>query len=473
MTNEKRPESFDDRFRRQSHSFVNEEDKTEGRREPEREASEREIPEREAQDRRERRGARQKTLNKEPSPPYTHRPKKSPKEPKRGGGWVSALLLPLLAGIIGALLVVLIYHNFDKNDTPVVGETDNNTDQSGELAEVKKGLEEEHKDKVITDTTAAVEKASPAVVSVINLQDTQSLYGLGTGEVQEAGSGSGVIYKVDDNNAYIVTNNHVIEQATELKVNLESGESIEAELIGTDIWTDLAVLRVDRGDIDTVIEFADSDNILVGEDAIAIGSPLGTLFSGSVSRGVVSALDRAVPVDINNDGMIDWEANVIQTDAAINPGNSGGALINSDGNLIGINSMKIGEENVEGIGFAIPSNDVKRIIEELEQNGEVKRAFLGVSLMDLYTISSDILYGELGLPEDVTTGALVTGVEEGSPASEAGLAEYDVIISLDDKEVENSLKLRRYLYDEKKSGDEMTIEYYRNGQKETVTTTLQ
>ncbi|CAD2072970.1 serine protease [Phocicoccus schoeneichii] len=451
MSNEQRPESFDERFRRRSHSFENddfEKDNTD------------EVADTES-------GVETETFSSKETDDYYVEPRE-----KRNGGCLSSVLLPLIAGIVGAILVVMLYHTFFDGDTPV---TDNNTDQteSKELNEVKKDLEEEHSDKVITDTTAAVEKASPAVVSVINLQETQSLYGLGAGEIQEAGSGSGVIYKIDDNNAYIVTNNHVIEGASELKVNLESGESIPAELVGTDIWTDLAVLRVERGNIDVAIEFADSDKVLVGEDAIAIGSPLGAMLSGSVSRGIVSALDRAIPVDFDNDGVIDWEANVLQTDAAINPGNSGGALINSDGDLIGINSMKIGQDNVEGIGFAIPSNEVTRIIKDLEEHGEVKRPFLGVSMMDLYTISSDILQGQLNLPEDVTAGALVTGVQENSPADIAGLREYDVIVSLDGEKIENSLKLRRYLYEKKEIGDEITIEFYRDGEKQSTTATLE
>ncbi|CAD2073214.1 S1C family serine protease [Phocicoccus pinnipedialis] len=450
MSNENRPESFDERFRRKSHSFLNEDEDKDNNEEM-----------------KENSGVEKETY----APKETNDFYEEPRTDKRGGCF-SSLLIPLLAGIVGAVLVVVLYHNFFNGDTPV---TDNNRNQteSKELSEVKKDLEKEHRDKVITDTTAAVKKASPAVVSVINLQETQSLYGLDAGKIEEAGSGSGVIYKIDENNAYIVTNNHVIEGASELKVNLESGQSIPAELIGADIWTDLAVLRIERGNIDVAIEFADSDKILVGEDAIAIGSPLGAMFSGSVSRGIVSALDRAIPVDFDNDGSIDWEASVLQTDAAINPGNSGGALINSSGDLIGINSMKIGTDNVEGIGFAIPSNEVARIIKDLEEFGEVKRPFLGVSMMDIYTISSEILQGQLNLPEEVTMGALVTGVQENSPANQAELRAYDLIVSLDGEAIENSLKLRRYLYEKKEIGDDITIEFYRDGKKQTTKATLE
>src|SRR5699024_6395793 len=278
-------------------------------------------------------------------------------KPRKSG--LSPALAGLLAGILGALLILGAYHFFFNG---------NNTDdgvekQSKNTEEVRKEIEQSNGDKVVTDTIVAVEKARPAVVSVLNLQQQTSFFGTEmSDELLEAGTGSGVIYKLDGDYAYIVTNHHVIDGASGIQINTADGESIEAELLGSDVWTDLAVLRVPKGNIEDVIEFGNRDELLVGEDAIAIGSPLGDMFSGSVSRGIVSALDRAVPVDIDGDGTIDWEATVLQTDAAINPGNSGGALVNSDGQLIGINSMKIGLDNVEGIGFAIPSNDVKSII---------------------------------------------------------------------------------------------------------------
>ncbi len=372
----------------------------------------------------------------------------------------SSFLPGLLAGIIGAILVVSLYH-FLSNDSNNADEVVNDTKDT---AEVRKDIESKHEDKLITDTIVAVEKAKPAVVSVINLQSQTNLFG-NESSLAEAGTGSGVIYKTDDKYAYVITNNHVIDKATEVQVNTSEGDSVEAEILGTDIWTDLAVLRMPKGNITDVIEFGDSDKLLVGEEAIAIGSPLGDMFSGSVSRGIVSALDRRVPVDIDGNGTDDWEAAVLQTDAAINPGNSGGALVNSKGELIGINSMKIGLENVEGIGFAIPSNDVKAIVSELETGGEVDRPFIGVGLLDLYLISTSDQRNYLKLPSDVKNGVVLSSIEPGSPAEYAGLEELAVVTKLDDTEVNNAMEFRQYLYGNKKSGDTITVTYYLDGRQ--------
>lgn len=401
---------------------------------------------------------------------------------KNSGGGFKSFLLPLLAGIIGALLVLGAYLLFTGSDEEEAQEaqTDEETasevDSNQDLSEVKQQLEEENADKQITDTTAAVQKAKPAVVSVINMQRIQSIIpGINTSsdEAEEAGSGSGVIYKTDGDTAYVVTNHHVVEGAEQIKINLESGDSVDAELVGTDIWTDLAVLSIPSEVVETTIEFGESSNLLVGEPAIAIGSPLGEIFSGSVSQGIISGLDRSVPVDLDGDGAIDWEASVLQTDAAINPGNSGGALIDSNGRLIGINSMKIGIASVEGIGFAIPVDEVKEVTSQLEENGEVIRPFLGITLQDLLNVASSPVYDQLQLPQDVKGGVIISGVQEESPAAEAGLQELDVITHLDGEPINNMVELRQHLYYAKAAGEEMTIDFYRDGEKQSATAVLE
>ena len=174
-------------------------------------------------------------------------------------------------------------------------------------------------------TMEAIASTKPYVVSVVNLQQAQQNIftqdSMEPGNTVPAGTGSGVVYKLEDDYAYIVTNHHVIEGAREVTITTEAGDTYDAEVLGSDVWTDLAVLRVEAGNIDGYIEFANSDDLVVGETAIAIGSPLGEVFSGSVSKGIVSGLDRSVPVNLSGYGTPDWEANVIQTDAAINPGN--------------------------------------------------------------------------------------------------------------------------------------------------------
>src|SRR5690606_38956611 len=186
-------------------------------------------------------------------------------------------------------------------------------------------------------------------------------------------TGSGVIYKSEGDTAYVVTNHHVVDGASGIEVTLADGTKVEAQVVGSDIWTDLAVLEMSNNKVQDVVELGDSDALKRGEAVIAIGNPLGLEFSGSVTSGVVSGTDRAVPVDLDGDGQEDWQAEVLQTDAAINPGNSGGALVNLAGQLIGINSMKIATSAVEGIGFSIPINSAMPVINSIEENGEMIR----------------------------------------------------------------------------------------------------
>ncbi|MEK4496412.1 S1C family serine protease [Ureibacillus sp. FSL W8-0352] len=316
--------------------------------------------------------------------------------------------------------------------------------------------------EVTTDVTKAVEKVSKAVVGITNIQEVSDFWTRQSRET-EAGSGSGVIYKVDGNKAYIVTNYHVVENAKQLEVTLADGTKENAELIGSDIWTDLAVVSIPSKNVEVVAEFGDSDVLKQGETVIAIGNPLGLDFYGSVTTGVISGKERSVPVDLNGDGYVDWETEVLQTDAAINPGNSGGALVNIAGELVGINSMKIAESTVEGLGFSIPINTVIPIIEELEQHGEVKRPTMGIGLLDLTDVPAFYQKQTLKLPEEVTTGVVVTEVVPGSPADRAGVEQYDVIVEMDGQKIENSIDLRQHLYNETEIGDTLKMKVYRAG----------
>jgi len=316
---------------------------------------------------------------------------------------------------------------------------------------------------ITTDVTSAVEKVAGAVVGVTNIQSSSDFLNP-SGASQEAGTGSGVIYKKSEDKAYVVTNNHVIEGANQIEVTLADGAKVEAKLLGTDVWTDLAVLEMDAAKVTTVAQFGNSEKLKQGETVIAIGNPLGLDFSGSVTTGVVSGKDRTIPVDLNGDGQQDWQAEVLQTDAAINPGNSGGALVNLAGDLIGINSMKIAQSSVEGIGLAIPINSAIPVIEDLEQFGEMKRPSMGVTLVDVTDVSAFHQRDTLRLPEEVTTGVVVDEVVGGSPADVAGLQRYDVIVEMDGEKIENIIELRKHLYNEKEVGDSLTIKVYRAGQ---------
>ncbi|TGB02698.1 S1C family serine protease [Halobacillus salinus] len=309
--------------------------------------------------------------------------------------------------------------------------------------------------------TQAIDEASKAVVGISNIQGSQ-----------KAGTGSGVIYKEDGDQAFIATNHHVVEGSSSLEVILSDGTTVDAELLGSDPLTDLAVLKIDSEHVEKVADLANADNVEVGQTAIAIGNPLGMEFAGSATKGIVSGLNRNIPVDINGDQQPDWQTEVIQTDAAINPGNSGGALINLQGEVIGINSMKIAKEEVEGIGFSIPMNVAKPVIEDLETKGEVERPYMGVSLQDVNQVPRAALEQQLNLPADVTHGVIVRGVEQGSSAAKAGLEKYDVITEINGEKVETLMELRQYLYNKTEKGDSIELTVYRNGQPTTTELTL-
>lgn len=332
---------------------------------------------------------------------------------------------------------------------------------------------------VTSEITEVVDKVNNGVVSIINLRknDYQSWASMYESQQDEdeylqAGSGSGAVYKIEGDRAYVFTNNHVVEGSDAIDVLLQDGTRVPAEVEGADLWTDLAVLSIDAQYADTVLEFGDSDNIKVGEPAIAIGSPLGTEFASSVTSGIISGLGRTVPVDTNGDGQPDWEMTAIQTDAAINPGNSGGPLVNIAGQVVGINSMKISSSTIEGMGFAIPSNDAVNIINQLEQNGEVIRPYLGISMVDLSLISSAQRTEELNLPADVKTGILISRVENASPAAEAGIQPGDVLVSFDGEAVDNTVQLRQMLY-LSEIDTTVSIELYRNGEPRVINLPLE
>ena len=325
-----------------------------------------------------------------------------------------------------------------------------------------------------TEITKVVAEVKNAVVSVINKQATSrnNLYGTQQtgGELATASEGSGVIYKNENGYAYIVTNYHVIAKSQELEVLLADGTREKAELVGSDQWTDLAVIRIANTNVSTVAKFANSDDVEVGQTAIAIGSPLGSEFATSVTQGIVSATNRSVATDVDGDGQEDWVVTAIQTDAAINPGNSGGALINSAGQVIGINSMKISKSSVEGMGFAIPSNEVVSIIKQLEENGKITRPALGISMVNLSSVNTRVVQ-QLNLPSGVTGGVVIAEVDSKGSAKAAGLQPYDVIVEMDGQKIQGIQNLRKVLYSHK-VGDKMEVTYYRNGQKQTTTISL-
>lgn len=304
-----------------------------------------------------------------------------------------------------------------------------------------------------TPIVRAAQAVGPAVVGITNKAYARDYFNRKV--VVEQGSGSGVIF---DANGYIVTNNHVIEGASELVVSLSDGRSLTGRVIGTDPATDLAVVKVDAASL-PVAQFGDSDGLMVGEPAIAIGNPLGLEFKGSVTAGVISALNRSIEIG-------ERRFKLIQTDAAINPGNSGGALVNADGVVVGINSAKIAIQGVEGIGFAIPINTARPIIQSIVDKGRVVRSYLGVGVLDK---ASAYKYGyELNLEK----GVYVANLSRNGPAAKAGIRQGDIILKVGNVETNSVADLRSTL-DGIAVGSRVDVLISREGRQQTISVLLE
>lgn len=312
---------------------------------------------------------------------------------------------------------------------------------------------------VKSDLTEVIANAKESTVGIAVYQNNQS-----------SGSGSGVIYKVDGKTVYVITNHHVIDSASSIEVIYSNGESVKAELVGSDQYGDIAVLKMTVNFDVTAFSIGNSDLLDSGETVVAIGSPLGIEYAGTVTQGIVSAPKRTISVDLNSDGSEDWDMNVIQTDAAINPGNSGGALINAAGELVGITSMKYASEEVEGMGFALPINDAVKLVEEIIQTGKVSRPVLGISGVSLDAYSSYELY-MYRIQTNLNKGIYIANVQNGSAASNAGLQIGDVITHFDGEEIESYKDFLSKLY-AKKSGDKVVLTINRSGSTSKVNVTL-
>lgn len=397
-------------------------------------------------------------------------------EKSHKSGFLGRFAIGIVGGIIGALLIIGIFYVAVGSDlTP--NNSSNNSSNPGTTKVSNVSV------NVTSDVTKAVEKVQDAVVSVINLQKQSSNSGLGglfeqkeddsSGDLEAVSEGSGVIYKIDGDSAYIVTNNHVVDGQNGLEILLTDGTKVTGELVGTDSYTDLAVIKISSDHVKAVAEFGNSDNLKIGEPAIAIGSPLGSDYANSVTEGIISSVNRTITN--TNESNQPVSINAIQTDAAINPGNSGGPLVNIEGQVIGINSVKIvqstSDVSVEGMGFAIPSNDVVSIINQLETDGKVVRPALGISMVDLSSVSQQQQEQILKVPTSVTAGIVIASVQPATPADQAGLEQYDVITKIDGEDVSDMTDLQSALY-KKKVGDEMEITYYRGSKEMTTTVTL-
>ena len=380
---------------------------------------------------------------------------------KKGVKVLIIILIGFLSGALGSFVTLQLYQKQGNQAT---------NNNSGTVTQTSYKNE--------NSTTQAVNKVKDAVVSIITYSSNSRQSSVFNADEanpdsdnqQIASEGSGVIYKKNDKDAYLVTNTHVINGASKVDIRLADGTKVPGEIVGSDTFSDIAVVKISSEKVTTVAEFGDSSQLSVGETAIAIGSPLGSEYANTVTQGIISSLNRNVSLKSEDGQAISTKA--IQTDTAINPGNSGGPLVNIQGQVIGITSSKIasnGGTSVEGLGFAIPSNDAQNIIKQLESNGKVTRPALGIQMVNLSNVGASDLR-KLNIPSGLTSGVVVRSVQSNMPAN-GHLQKYDVITKVDDKEIASSTDLQHALYNHA-IGDTIKVTYYRNGKEETTSIKL-
>lgn len=306
----------------------------------------------------------------------------------------------------------------------------------------------------------AVKKIYDAVVVVESYQKDKLL-----------STGTGFVYKKNNGKAYIMTNNHVVTNSDKVKVLFTNGEKIETTLVGTDTYSDIAVLTIKDSNNIISATTGTSSKLNIGDTVFTVGSPEGSDYAGTVTKGILSGKDRLVAVALSNTQSSDYYMKVLQTDAAINPGNSGGPICNINGEVVGITNMKLVDNSVEGMGFAIPIEDAIEYAKTIEETGKVARPYIGISMLDL-TNSYYLWQAGILLPENVKEGVAVYTVEQNSPASISGLKKGDIITKIDNNKINSIAKFRYELY-KHKPNDTIKITYIRNNKEETVSVTLQ
>ena len=273
-------------------------------------------------------------------------------------------------------------------------------------------------------------------------------------------TGTGFIYKIVGNKTYIITNNHVIADGDTVKVEFnDSDKKIDATIVGGDKYADIAVLTIPTKDEYKAVEIGDNETLKLGDTIFTIGTPMGENYKGTVTKGILSGKDRMVDVSVSNSAAADYYMKVIQIDAAVNPGNSGGPLCDVSGNVIGVISLKIVEDRVEGMGFAIPIEDALKYANIIETGGSITRPYVGISMLDL-TQEYYLWQNRIMIPEDVEDGVAVISVEKDSPAEKAGLKKGDIIVALDGEHTGDIAEFRYELY-RHDVGDVVEVTFYR------------
>lgn len=320
------------------------------------------------------------------------------------------------------------------------------------------------------DETTAMKIAENSVKSVVTVENDLSNDTTVSDNKNESDNeiGSGVVYKKVGDSIYIFTNAHVVGDQEKQKVTYGNDKSVTGKVIGKDKWSDLAVVKAKVADENIKpMTMGDSNNIKLAEPILVIGNPLGTDFKGSVSQGIVSGLNRHVPVDIDKNDNYDALMKAFQIDAPVNPGNSGGAVVDRDGRLIGIVSLKIDMHNVEGMAFAIPINDVRKIAKELEHKGKVNYPNTEIKIKNVGDLD-DSERNAINLPAKVNHGVLIGEVKENGLGDKAGLKKGDVIVELDGKKIEDNLRYRQVIFSHYDNQKTITAKIYRNGAEKNI-----
>lgn len=305
----------------------------------------------------------------------------------------------------------------------------------------------------------SVEKVYDAVV-IVSTYKSDKLYSTGTG----------FVYKKENKIAYLLTNNHVISEGDRIMVTFTDGRVVEADVVGGDLLSDIAVLSVSEKEIISVAELGSSKDLRVGDTAFTVGAPLDNVYSWTVTRGIISGKDRMVEVELSSDSG-DYVMNVLQTDAAINSGNSGGPLCNSNGEVVGITSLKLVNESIEGMGFAIPIETAVEYAEKLIAGEEITQPYVGISMINVSDAYNKMQYYGMLSKYKITSGVVIVTVEKDSAADKAGLSEGDIIIKVNDDDIKSIAYFRYYLYNYE-PGDKVKITYIRNGNEKVTTVTL-
>lgn len=364
--------------------------------------------------------------------------------------FLSILLLVAVAGGVGGYATYYFMQDEINESNQIVNQTTNTT-----------GVVKCNSEITVDETGIA-----PAVGEIYDATVTLQNYQNG----RLTSSGSGFIYKKDEDGkyAYILTNHHVVDGATELIVTLSSDDQVKGTVLGSDRYMDLAVVRIDGELVTQVAKIGNSEESNVGDTVFTVGTPIGYEYRGTVTKGTLSGKNRMVTVSV--DSTSDWVMNVLQVDAAINPGNSGGPLVNINGEVIGINSLKLVEDEIEGMGFAIPIEYAMKYVDELESGKEIERPLIGISMLNV-TDSYRLYQYNIRIDSDIEEGVVVVGITSGSGADKAGLRVGDVITAVNGKSVSNAAYLRYQLY-QYEVGDTIQLTYNRDGDVRTADVTL-